>query len=134
MEALIILLPFALIAYFVYSGVRQARQSAQETGAGDSGADFSCSVCGAELEEIGVPPDILALQSLQRSGGRVVNIGGTVPQAIKDDPFLYRGFFCGTCRKAFCPSCSNMQGEVCVSCGSPGLMPAYRPLLRSLRS
>lgn len=129
MEALVILLPFALIAYFVYSGVQQSRRSAQETIASP---DFSCSVCGAELEEIGVPPDILSLQSLQRSGGRVVNVGGTVPQAIKDDPFLYRGFYCGACRKAFCPSCSNMQGEVCVSCGRPGLMPAYRPLLRSL--
>lgn len=93
-----------------------------------SASSFTCSLCGKELEEIGVPPEIQLLQSY----GTVINIGSqSVPQEIKDDPYLYRGFFCAACRKAFCPQCSQMQGEVCVSCGHRELMPAYRPLLRS---
>lgn len=96
-------------------------------------ASFRCSLCRAELEEIGVPSQIQALQSVSKLYGSVINTG-PLPQEIKDDPFLYRGFFCGACKKAFCPSCSNMQGEVCVSCGDTGLMPAYRPLLASLSS
>jgi hypothetical protein len=81
------------------------------------------------LEEIGIPPQIQMLQMYKQ----VVNIGSReVPEEIKNDPYLYRGFFCPNCNKAFCPQCSHMQGEICPECGQSGLMPAYRPLLKKI--
>jgi hypothetical protein len=65
--------------------------------------------------------------------GQVVNTGSEqVPDQVKSDPYLYRGLYCRACNRVFCPSCSNMQGEVCPGCGGRQLMPAYRPLLMRL--
>ena len=90
---------------------------------------YSCSKCNKVLEEIGIPPQIQMLQMYKQ----VVNIGSAeVPEDIKSDPYLHRGFFCPNCNKAFCPQCSNMQGEICPECGQRGLMPAYRPLLKKI--
>jgi len=87
---------------------------------------YRCSKCNKVLEEIGIPPQIQMVQMFKH----VVNIGSTeVPEEIKNDPYLYRGFFCPNCNKAFCPQCSHMQGEICPECGQRVLMPAYRPLL-----
>ena len=87
----------------------------------------NCARCGKTLEEIGIPPQIRAAQLY----GRVVDVGSApVPEDIKQDPFLYRGFFCSSCRKAFCPTCSGMQGEICPECRQRTLLPAYRPLLK----
>jgi len=91
-------------------------------------ATYSCNKCGQGLEEIGIPAHIQAVQMY----GSVVNVGAPVPQEIKQDPFLYRGFFCPACKKAFCPTCSNKQGEICPQCNQKTLMPAYRPLLKSV--
>jgi hypothetical protein len=89
---------------------------------------YNCSHCGKTLEEIGVPPQIQMVQLYQQ----VVNIGSeAVPEEIKKDPFLYRGFFCPACKKAFCPTCCHMQGEICPECNQRKLMPAYRPLLKT---
>jgi len=88
---------------------------------------YSCSNCGKPLEKIGIPSEIQAL----RQYDSVIDVGsGGVPEMVKRDPFVYRGFVCPKCRKAFCPTCSNMQGEICPSCGEWTLMPAYRPLLK----
>jgi DNA-directed RNA polymerase subunit RPC12/RpoP len=91
--------------------------------------NYRCSNCNKELEEIGIPPQIQFIQQYRQ----VINIGSEqVPEEIKNDPYLYRGFFCRACKKVFCPSCSHMQGEVCPRCGQRQLMPAYRPLLKGL--
>lgn len=90
---------------------------------------YNCSRCGKTLEEIGVPPQIQMVQLYQQ----VVNIGSeAVPEEIKKDPFVYRGFFCPACKKAFCPTCCHMQGEICPQCNQKKLMPAYRPLLKTV--
>jgi hypothetical protein len=90
---------------------------------------YCCSKCNKELEKIGIPPEIQMLQMYKQ----VVNIGSTeVPEEIKNNPYLYKGFFCPSCNKAFCPQCSNMQGAICPECGQRGLMPAYRPLLKKI--
>jgi hypothetical protein len=90
---------------------------------------YSCSKCNKVLEEIGVPPQIQMLQMYKQ----VINTGATeVPEEIKNDPYLYRGFFCPNCNKVFCPQCSHMQGEICPICGQSSLMPAYRPLLKKI--
>ena len=93
--------------------------------------NIKCSKCRKVLEEIGVPPQIQMMQMYKQ----VVNIGSEqVPEEIKNDPFLYRGFFCTACNKVFCPHCSNMQREVCPVCGQRRLMPAYRPLLKNVKA
>lgn len=90
--------------------------------------DYNCGQCGKTLEEIGIPPGVQLAQQYQN----VVNIGsGSVPEEVKKDPFLYRGFFCTACKKALCPTCCQMQGEICPQCKQRKLMPAYRPLLRT---
>lgn len=90
---------------------------------------YRCSKCNKVLEEIGIPPQIQMLQMYKQ----VVNIGATeVPEEIKNDPYLYKGFFCPNCNKAFCPQCSHLQSEICPECGQRGLMPAYRPLLNKI--
>jgi hypothetical protein len=92
-------------------------------------ADYRCSKCGLVLEHIGVPPAIRMAQMY----GQIVNTSSDqVPAEVRSDPYLYRGFYCRACNSAFCPSCSNMQGEICTGCGSRQLMPAYRPLLMRL--
>jgi DNA-directed RNA polymerase subunit RPC12/RpoP len=94
-------------------------------------AIYRCNSCGKALEEIGVPPQIQALQMYKQ----VVNMGSEqVPEEIKNDPFVYRGFYCSACNKVFCPRCSNMQGEICPACKQRRLMPAYRPLLKKLNA
>ncbi len=90
---------------------------------------FNCNKCNKEFETIGIPPQIQMLQGYKN----VMNIGGEVPQEIKDDPFLYRGFYCPTCNEAFCPSCCGNQGQLCPKCGQTSLMPAYRPLLNKIK-
>jgi tetratricopeptide (TPR) repeat protein len=91
---------------------------------------YRCSKCNKVLEEIGIPPQIQMLQMYKQ----VVNVGSTeVPEEIKKDPFLYRGFYCSACNMVFCPSCSNMQYEHCPSCRRPGLLPGYRPLLKRIK-
>ena len=92
---------------------------------------FQCSKCGRALEEIGVPPQIQAVQMYNK----VVNIGSEqVPEEIRNDPFVFRAFYCSACNKVFCPRCSNMQGEICPACKQRRLMPAYRPLLKKLKA
>jgi hypothetical protein len=91
---------------------------------------YHCSKCGKVLDEIGIQPDIQAVQEAMRRYASVSIIKDpSAPDEVRDDPFLFRGFVCPNCLKAFCPGCSNMQGEVCPSCGQKTLMPAYRPLL-----
>lgn len=90
--------------------------------------DYHCGQCGKTLEEIGIPPGVQLAQQYQN----VVNVGsGSVPEEVRKDPFLYRGFFCTACKKAFCPTCCQMQGEICPQCKQKTLMPAYRPFLRT---
>jgi hypothetical protein len=56
-----------------------------------------CSKCGKALEEIGVPPQIRLAQRYRQ----VINIGSeSVPEEIKRDSFVYRGFFCTASRTA----------------------------------
>jgi hypothetical protein len=88
-------------------------------------SNYKCSKCNNELKEIGIPPQIQILQSYKN----VMNIGAQVSEEIKNDPFLYKGLYCPSCKKAFCPPCAKMQSQICPGCGQAGLMPAYRPLL-----
>ena len=92
-------------------------------------SSYSCSKCNKQLEEIGIPPHTMLAQLY----GSVINTGSeAVPEEVKSDPFSYRGFFCRDCKKAFCRSCSNRQGEICPDCGKKALMPAYRPLFQEI--
>lgn len=110
---------------------RERTPKAKRATAARPRVSYSCSSCGKPLEKIGVPSQIQAL----RQYGSVTDIGASgVPEEVKRDPFLYRGFVCTQCRKSFCPACSNMQGEICPSCGEQTMMPAYRPLLKKYRS
>jgi DNA-directed RNA polymerase subunit RPC12/RpoP len=98
------------------------------------GMRFDCSACGRALEELGISPDIQALQSLQSRSGSVHDIGDQrVPIQIKEDPFVYRGFFCASCQKTWCPEDAGMQREVCPECKERTLVPAYRPILQAAR-
>jgi hypothetical protein len=109
-----------LLGFFIYLAVRMSEKPI---------AAYCCSRCKIVLEAIGIPLEIQMLQMYKQ----VVNIGSAeVPEEIKNDPYVYRGFFCPNCRKAFCPQCSHMQGEICPECRQRGLMPAYRPLLRNV--
>ena len=98
-----------------------------------------CSGCRGYLEEIGVAPEVHGVQKLvdlyrRAGGGTTIVRSEEVPPEVRADPYLYRGFVCLGCDRAFCPACSNWQGETCPSCGQRTLLPAYRPLLKMHRS
>lgn len=88
-------------------------------------SNFKCNKCNNVLAEIGIPPQIQMLQRVNN----VMNTGEQVSEEIKNDPFVYKGLYCPSCNKAFCPPCAKMQSQICPGCGQVGLMPAYRPLL-----
>ena len=96
-------------------------------------AAIQCNNCNKVLEEIGVPPDIQTLERVKQMYKGSFSISSeAVPEEVRKDPYVYRGFFCPACNKVFCPACCGMQGEVCPGCNEKKLMPAYRPLLESV--
>lgn len=96
-----------------------------------SPGSYHCSRCKKKLEEIGIPPNIQLMREITPMFKSVVVARDeNVTDEIREDPYVYRGFFCRACKKVFCPSCSHMQGEICPECGQKQLMPAYRPLLK----
>jgi len=91
--------------------------------------DYNCSACRSRLREKGRLP-IAVIEQYEKA--RAYN--AFFPEApmldIRDDPFVYEGFFCTSCRMVFCLKCLNMQGEICPKCGGRTLLAALRPYLK----
>lgn len=92
--------------------------------------NYNCSNCRGKLKEIGPLPIPLREQYEKARAYQAFTPDKPPLPDIRDDPFVYEGFFCTSCRKVFCLKCLNMQGDTCPKCGGQTLLAALRPLLK----